>query len=791
MRILDKKHALILNFKEINKEDIPYVGGKGANLGEMYNSGFPVPPGFAVTAYAYEKFLEITGIKDEIKEVLSDLNVDDNDSLQSASKQVQTIIRAEQIPDEISSAIVKAYESMYKSSYDLPKSVGMFINAAREPPFVAVRSSATAEDLPGASFAGQQATFLNVKGGDDLLEAVKDCWASLFTARAIFYREKNKFDHFKVKICVIVQKMVDSTKSGVAFSVDPITEQPDKIVIEAGWGLGEAIVSGAINPDHYVVDKDDWKIIEKKIMKKDFMIIRDPSGKNKKIILDEPKRSSQVLADEEIIELAKVVKRIEDHYNFPQDIEWAYEGKKLFIVQSRPITTLKKEKIETAPEPSGEPILKGLPASHGIISGRVKIVHDVNELDKVQQGDILVTKMTDPDFVPAMKRAAAIVTNEGGITSHAAIVSREMGIPCVVGTEKATQILKDGDLITVDAINGLVYKGEQVKSLKAAEAKPVEQKPKVPIEQIETATKIYMNLGIPEKIDDYKDLPIDGIGLMRVEFIIADDIKEHPLHMIEQGREQEYIDKLAEGIKKVASAIYPRPVIVRFSDFKTNEYENLIGGDKYEPKEDNPMIGWRGVSRYVSEVFEPAFRLECRAIKKVREQFKNVWVMLPFVRKTSEVKKVIKIIQNEGLIRDEQFKIFIMAEVPAVAIMPEEFAKLEIDGASIGSNDLTQLILGVDRDSELLGKMGYFDERNAAVLHGIKRIIEGFHKHGKSVSICGQAPSTYPEFAEFLVMSGIDSISVNPDVVEKTKRIVAAAEKRKKFIEIAEEESLE
>ncbi len=784
---MDKDKSLILNFKEIHKEDISYVGGKGANLGEMYNSGFPVPPGFCLTAYAYERFLEETKVKEEIKEILSNLNVDDNDSLQSVARQIQTAILTEQIPKEIESAIRKAYENMYKSSYDLPKSVGMFINAAREPPFVAVRSSATAEDLPTASFAGQQATFLNVKGEDDLIEAVKKCWASLFTARAIFYREKNNFDHFKVKIADVVQKMVESTKSGVAFSVDPISEDKNKIVIEAGWGLGEAIVSGSINPDHYVVDKNSWKILEKKIAKKDFMIMRDPQGHNKKVYLEDPKRSAQVLSDDEIVELAKMVKRIEDHYGKPQDIEWAFEGKKLFIVQSRPITTLGKEKITNFEKPLGESILKGMPASHGITSGKVKIVFDVNNLEKVQKGDILVTKMTDPDFVPAMKRAAAIVTDEGGITSHAAIVSREMEIPCIVGTEKATQVLKDGDIITVDAISGIVYKGEKIEEVEAKE-EVHEEKNEKPIENVKTKTNIYMNLGIPEKIDDYKNLPIDGIGLMRIEFIIADTIKAHPLYMIEEGRSEEYINKLAEGIKKVASAIYPRHVVVRFSDFKTNEYRNLIGGEKYEPKEDNPMIGWRGVSRYISKEFEPAFRLECRAIKKVREEYDNVWVMFPFVRKPEEITKVLEIMKSEGLERSEKFKVWIMSEVPSVAITPEEFAKMDIDGTSIGSNDLTQLTLGVDRDSETLGKSGYFDERTPSVLHAIKRIIEGFHKHGKTVSLCGQSVSVYPEIAEFLVNCGIDSVSVNPDAVESVKRHIAEIESRLKYIEMAHDE---
>lgn len=775
-----KNEKLILQFSEISKADIPFVGGKGANLGEMYNSGFPVPPGFCITAHAYEKFIEETHIKDEIKSVLKDLDVDNNDALQSAAKQVQTIIRSEQVPDYLAKQIVNSYSGMYLNKYQIPTAAANLISSSREPPFVAVRSSATAEDLPSASFAGQQATFLNVKGTKDLLEAVKNCWASLFTARAIFYRQKNNFDHFKVLICVVVQKMVDSTKSGVAFSVDPVSEDPDRIVIEAGWGLGEAVVSGEVNPDNFVISKSKLQILESKIMKKELMIRRDPAGRNIKIRLDEPKRSAQVLTEEEIKALAVIIKRIEEHYKFPQDIEWAIEGQKLFIVQSRPITTLKASKEEKTEMPvTGEALLKGLPASHGIATGKVKIVHDVNELDKVLEGDILVTQMTDPDFVPAMKRAKAIVTDEGGMTSHAAIVSREMAIPCIVGTEKATEFLKDNDIITVDANSGKVYRGE----IKVSAVKP-EKEEEGPIP--ETKTKVYINLGIPEEIDKYKDKPIDGIGLMRLEFIIADLIREHPMHMIKEGRSHEYVDKLASGIGKVAEAVKPRPVVVRFSDFKTNEYSNLIGGKEFEPKEENPMIGWRGVSRYVSKEFEPAFRLECKAIKKLRDSgLTNIWVMLPFVRNVLEVKNCIKIIESEGLHRDELFKIWLMAEVPSMAVVAEDFAKLDIDGASIGSNDLTQLTLGVDRDSEHMAKMGYFDERNEAVLINIKRIIDGFKKQGKTISLCGQAPSVYPEFAEFLVMSGITSVSVNPDVIESTKRIVASAENKLKFLKIA------
>jgi pyruvate,water dikinase len=785
-----KNEKLTLLFSEIHKQDIGLVGGKGANLGEMYNARFPVPPGFIVSAYTYKKFIEESGLKEEIYDILKDLDVDNNDALQSASKQVQTIIRSELMPDYIAQAITRAYDAMYKSLYEIPSRAASMINAAREPPFVAVRSSATAEDLPGASFAGQQATFLNIKGAKNLVEAVKDCWASLFTARAIFYRQKNNFDHFKVLIAVVVQKMVDSVKSGVAFSVNPVTENRDHIVIEGGFGLGEAIVSGSINPDNYVVDKNTWKIVEKTIMKKDFMIRRSPEGKNVNITLEPPKSTSSCLSDEEVISLARIVKTIEDHYQFPQDIEWAAEGQKMYIVQSRPITTLHKEEAKTesakTAQPAGEAVLTGLPASHGFISGPVKIVKDMDELGKVVQGDILVTKMTDPDYVPAMKRAGAIVTDEGGMTSHAAIVSREMGIPCIVGTGQATHKLKDGDIVTVDASRGKVYMGAvaKVEEKKGAAA---DEAPKEPIGHIFTKTKIYMNLGVPEMIDKYKDLPMDGVGLMRLEFIIADMVKEHPLFMLKENRGQQYIDELAEGIGKVASAIYPKPIVVRFSDFKTNEYGGLKGGAEYEPKEENPMIGWRGISRYVSDEFGPAFRLECRAIKKIREKYNNVWVMFPFVRNTTEVKKGVQILQSEGLERNEHFQIWLMAEVPSVAMIPEEFAKLPIDGASIGSNDLTQLILGVDRDSTLLANMGYFDERNPAVLRGIKRIITGFQKYGKTVSLCGQAPSVFPEYAEFLVMAGITSISVNPDVVESVKRHVAELEAKKSFMQIANE----
>ncbi len=762
-------------FKEIHKDDIPSAGGKGANLGEMYNAGFPVPPGFVVTSNAYKDFIEKTGIKEEIKQVLSKINYDDYDSIKKASKEIQTLIVSEEMPDEIKSEIKAAYESMYKTTIQLPKRASEYINAMRTPPFVAVRSSATAEDLPSASFAGQQATYLNVKGDENVIDAVQKCWASLFTTRAIFYRHRNGFDHFKVLIAVIIEKMVNSDASGVAFTVDPVSENPDLMVIEASFGLGEAVVGGEVTPDHYVVRKSTFEIVEKKINKKDFMIIRDPTGKNKKVYLDEKTATSQVLSDSQIIELAKIIKRIEEHYNFPQDIEWAREGTKLYIVQSRPITTLGKKFEVPSKEKMGEPILRGLPASKGFAQGKVKIVLDPNNLDKVEKGDILVTRMTNPDYVPAMKIAAAIITDEGGMTSHAAIVSREMEIPCIVGTGNATKVLKDGEEVTVDAVNGFVYKG----IVKVEEKK--EEKAEVDVNKIVTKTKVYMNLGVPFKIDEYKNLPIDGIGLMRIEFIIASQIGEHPNYLIEKGEQDKYINALANGIERVASAIYPRPVVVRFSDFKSNEYRDLKGGEKFEPKENNPMLGFRGVSRYISKKFEKSFRLECKAIKKVREKYDNVWVMLPFVRTVDEVIKVRKIMEEEGLRRSDSFKVWLMAEVPSIVILADEFSKLDIDGISIGSNDLTQLTLGVDRDSEELGKMGYFDERNEAVLRSIKRLVDEFHKNGKTVSICGQAPSVYPEFLEFLIKIGIDSISLNPDAVVKGKIDIWKEENKVKF----------
>ena len=621
-----------------------------------------------------------------------------------------------------------------------------------------------------ASFAGQQATFLNVKGNKNVLESVKKCWASLFTARAIYYRNKNNFDHMKVYLCAIVHKMINGDVSGVMFTANPATNDESEIMIEGSYGIGESVVSGEVNPDNFIVDKETLEIKSFKINKKDFMLTRDEqSGGNKKIILDDTKANSQCLEEFRVKELAKYGKIIEAHYKKPMDIEWGIERNKLYILQARPITTLKKERKETQ-KLKGDVILEGLNASPGVASGPVRIIKNVSEINKVQEGDILVTKMTDPDYVVAMKKATAIVTDEGGITSHAAIVSRELGIPAVVGTEKATQILKENEIITVDGNNGKIYHGDL--GIKTARIEEWHG------EKLKTKTKIYMNLGEPELAEKYKHLPFDGIGLMRLEFLITSYIGKHPSYMIKIGKQNEYIEKLAEGISRTAKAIYPRPIIVRFTDFKTNEYRNLEGGAEYEEQEDNPMIGWRGVSRYISPEYVEAFRLELKAIKKVRESLDNVHVMLPFVRTVNEVRKVLGIMATEGLVRSDDFKIYLMAEVPSMALIPEDFAKLDIDGMSLGSNDMTQLVLGVDRDSGRLGKLGYFDERNKAVLKAISNVIKAFNEHGKLTGICGQSVSNYLEIVEFLLNHKISSVSVNPDRVVETMKIIHEQENK-------------
>ncbi|MEM3369563.1 MAG: phosphoenolpyruvate synthase [Candidatus Micrarchaeia archaeon] len=774
-------------FEELNKDSLPIAGGKGANLGEMIIAGFPIPPGFVVSADSYYEYIKKYGIDKLIIETLKNLDVEDTAKLNEASKKISNAILSYEMPEEIANQIIEAYSQ-------LKNRTGSKIE------YVAVRSSATAEDVVSASFAGQQASFLNVYGEQALIDAVKRCWASLFTPRAIYYRVQQGFEHSKVKIAVVVQHMVQSEKSGVFFTVDPVSQDPNKMVIEAAFGLGETVVSGAVTPDTYIINKSTLDIIHKHIAKQEWMLIKSENA-NVKLGIKAEYQNMQKLEDEKIIELAKIGREIEKHYKWPQDIEWASEGGRLFIVQSRPVTTLKKEvterfvremeqkeveNIETYPSirteekvekmetetkvEKGSIILKGLPASPGFATGKVRVILDISDLPSMQSGEILVTKMTTPDFVPAMRKASAIITDEGGLTSHAAIVSRELGVPAVIGTEKATSILKNEMLVTVDANKGIIYEGKV--DLTEVPKQPASISGEIlPV----TATKIYVNLAEPDMAEKIAKLSVDGVGLLRAEFMIA-SIGEHPKKMLKEGREQEFIDKLADGIAKIAGAFYPRPVVYRATDFKTNEYRNLKGGEEFEPKEENPMMGYRGAMRYIKE--PELFKMELKAIKKVREEFqlKNVWLMIPFVRRSEQIVKIKKIMEEEGLHQSKDFKLWIMVEVPSTVFMIEEICQTGIDGISIGSNDLTQLILGVDRDNSSIAYE--FDERSTAVLRAIQYVIKVCRKYGVTTSICGQAPSVYPEIAERLVEFGTTSISVNPDAIERTRKIVAAAEQK-------------
>lgn len=766
----------ILWFKEVSKGDTAIVGGKGANLGELTNAGLPVPPGFIVTAKAYFDFVRQTGLNKLIQKHLAGLNPEDSKKLHKVALEIQKAILAKPMPAALNKEITKAYQDLYtKGASNI---------------FVAVRSSATAEDLPTASFAGQQKTFLNVSGTEGVIKAVRACWASLFEARAIYYRAANKFDHLKVGIAVPVQRMVQSEKSGIMFTIDPITNSKDNLVIEAGYGLGEAIVSGSVTPDRYLVSKSDFKVIEKNVNAQAWKIAKVGS-ENKHITLSKKEQVEQKLTEEEITEVAKLGKEIEDHYQFPQDTEWGIEKGKIYFLQSRPITTIKGLSDVRYPLPEGESengkpktennyeiILKGAAASLGIASGPVKILHKPSETDKVEKGDVLVTEMTTPDYVPAMKRAVAIITDTGGQTSHAAIVSRELGIPCVVGTGTATHTLKQGQVVSVDGAKGLVYKGKI--SRKDSPAQGAEQispstLPSINQEIPVTATKVYVNLGEPSVAEKTAQLPCDGVGLLRAEFMIS-EIGQHPRYLVENGRSSEYINKLTEGMRTICAAFHPRPVIYRATDFKTNEYKNLKGGDKFEPQENNPMIGYRGASRYIKE--PDLFKLELEAISRVRTKFdlKNLWIMIPFVRTVEEMKKVMEMIKDFGLEQSNDFKIWMMAEIPSNVILMQEFCDLGINGVSIGSNDLTQLTLGIDRDNAGLAEE--FDERDEAVQRSIAHIIKTCRKNHITVSICGQAASTYPEMVELMVRNGATSVSVSPDAVVQTRRLIASVEKK-------------
>jgi pyruvate, water dikinase len=761
---------LLVDLGEVSDAEIALVGGKAGKLGELVREGLPVPPGFVITTEAFGRFVEATGLSTVVREALAGVDEARPTSFDEASKRIRSAFEASEFPAELREAIATAYEG-FARRHDVR--------------YCAVRSSATAEDLADASFAGLQETYLNVRGSEQVLDAVRRCWGSLYTPRVLVYRQKKGFDQAEVRLAVLVQKMVDATVSGILFTRDPNTGE-NHMIVEAGWGLGEAIVGGEVTPDHYVLDGATQKIVHKQISEQKVRIVRAEGGGSRREEVPGPDRSVQKLPDARLLRLVSLARLIESRYRRPMDVEWCADAHALYIVQARPVTTIP---TSTAPPAEAEaasgeeaPVVRGFGASPGVAAGVARLLRGAEEMERLQSGEVLLTTMTTPDMVPAMSRAGAIVTDEGGMTCHAAIVSRELGVPCVVGTREGTRKIPDGSEVTVDGKTGAVYRGRRAIAVPKAAA-PSPGGPSAGHEGVPvTATKVLVNVGVPEKAEEYARLPVAGVGLLRIEFIFTAHVREHPLALLAKGRKEELVRRLADGIGKVCAAFHPRPVIVRTSDFKTNEYRGMPGGEPFEPVEENPMIGWRGCSRYISSTFRPAFECELEAIQKVRTELgmKNAMVMLPFVRNTWELEEIAGTLRAAGLRRSRDFKLYLMAEVPSTVLLAREFAH-HCDGFSIGSNDLTQLVLGADRDSETLGRMGYFDERDPAVQRAIHLLIEGAHAEGSTVGICGQGPSVYPEFAEFLVREGIDSISLNADTVVSTTRTIAAIEQRMKL----------
>ncbi len=816
-----KEEALVLWFEDVGIADIPLVGGKNASLGEMIRQltpkGVNVPTGFATTAYAYRYFIEQAGLEKTLRQLFSDLNVDDVKNLRMRGRQARALILNTPFPEELEEAITQAYLKLcdrYGTSTEfcekLPAEEQEECKRYSSDVDVAVRSSATAEDLPDASFAGQQETYLNVYGVDAVLEACHKCFASIFTDRAISYRTIKGFDHFEVALSVGVQKMVrsDLASSGVMFSIDTETGFKNAALITAAYGLGENVVQGAVNPDEYFVFKPTLKegfkpILEKRLGSKEIKMIYDVGGgkQTKNVPVPESERGKYAINDDEILILGKWACIIEDHYsavrgtNSPMDIEWAKDGLtgELFIVQARPETVQSQKSASVIKNfklnGTSNVLTTGRAVGEMIGAGKARVILDVHRIDEFQPGEVLVTNKTDPDWEPIMKKASAIVTNQGGRTCHAAIIAREMGIPAIVGCGNATGTLKTGQEITVscsEGEEGRVYDGM------------------VPFEIIETQldnlprtrTKILMNVGNPEEAFGLSAIPCDGVGLARLEFIIANHIKAHPLALMNFDTLEDplvkkeigeltalydhkpdfFVDKLAHGIGTIAAAFYPNPVVVRMSDFKSNEYANLLGGKQFEPKEENPMIGWRGASRYYDEKYRAAYGLECIALKRVRDEMglTNVIPMIPFCRTPDEGRRVLAEMEKYGLKRGENgLQVYVMCEIPNNVILANQFSEV-FDGFSIGSNDLTQLTLGLDRDSALVAHL--FDERNEGVKEMVRLVIERAKNNNRKIGICGQAPSDYPEFARFLVEQGIDSISLNPDTVLKTMLEIAKTE---------------
>ncbi len=738
---------------DLNRESIPIAGGKGANLGEMYNAHLPVPPAFVIVAQAYEHFINFHGLNDKIKKIIEGIDIDNTAQLEGRAREIRDMIIRTEIPPELKLEIVEAYDNLNVDS-NLLKTASRdalaILKISREPCFVAVRSSATTEDLSTASFAGQQETFLNVKGNAELLESVRKCFASLFTARAIYYRKKRGFEHEKSLIAVVVQKMVNSDKSGVMFTINPLNNA-NEIIIEAVFGLGEGIVSGTIMPDNYVVSKDDLVIKAKLIGEKDLMFTRNSEGKTIKETLPPTRVNLQVLSESEIKQIANYGACIEQHYKGPQDIEFAIESGNIYIVQTRPVTTAGKG-IEGGEEIHAETILQGLAASAGIASGTVKIIYDMKDLDKIKKGDVLVTKMTNPDMVVSMQKATAIVTDEGGVTAHAAIVSREMGIPCVVGTKKATSVLKDGMTITVNGTEGMVYEG--VVEIKAAvkEILPV----------VNTKTEIKVIVDLPDFVERAAKTNAAGVGLLRLEGIIASS-KKHPSQYLLENNLPAYTELLADGIRRIAKFFPSKSIWIRTSDIRTDEFQHLEGSP---PIETNPMLGLHGI-RY-SLKYPEILKAEFLAVKRVAEEGFKLGIMLPQVISVDEVKQTKKLMQEVGL----EAEFGVMVETPAAVEILEELCKY-IEFVSIGSNDLTQYTLAIDRGNESVQYI--YDEMNPAVLSLISRTIEICKKHGVKSSICGQAGSK-PEMAKLLVEKGMDSISVNADAAFDISKLVAEIE---------------
>jgi pyruvate, water dikinase len=789
-------------FEDLTISDVPSVGGKNASLGEMIRNlgqkGVRVPSGFAITAYAYKYMIEKAGIDIKIKEILKDLDTHDVTDLAARGQKIRSLIKNTPIPSELEEEIRRHYREMefrYGENVD-----------------VAVRSSATAEDLPDASFAGQQETYLNIRGEDELIEKVRDCFASLFTNRAISYRVDKGFDHFSVYLSVGVQKMVrsDLACSGVMFSIDTESGFTNAVYITGAYGLGENVVQGTVNPDQFYVFKPTLMkgfkpILEKKLGSKEKRLVYGPTG-TKQTKVSPQDKAKFVINDDELLTLARWACIIEDHYKKPMDIEWAKDGQtnELFIVQARPETVHSQKDQATMKtyvlDEKGKLLAEGEAVGSKIGQGAVNVIEEAKDISQFKKGQVLVTDMTDPDWEPIMKIAGAIVTNRGGRTCHAAIISRELGIPCVIGTGNGTSVIKNGSHITIDCSEGTGRIYEGLLKYHVDEVK-LDQLPT-------TKTQIMMNVGVPEQAFQQGQIPNNGVGLAREEFIINSYIGIHPLALLEyetlkkkaakdkkiaevikkidersvgyDDKVEFFVDTLARGIAKISAGFYPSDVIVRMSDFKTNEYANLIGGYLYEPEEHNPMIGWRGASRYYDPKFKPAFGLECVALKKARNEMglTNIKPMIPFCRTPDEGRKVISVMNEYGLKQGENgLEVYVMCEIPSNVIVADQFSEI-FDGFSIGSNDLTQLTLGLDRDSDLVAHI--FDERNDAVKRLISQVITTAHQHNprRKVGICGQAPSDFPEFAEFLVECGIDSISLNPDTVIKTRLIIAETEHR-------------